>query len=154
MLNNFHLVAIVLKRTGMQLLQIPMSRNVQDTLSDNWQSQYDEFVQEIEEIPFDPSYKLDDHELFCEHDYELSEWLEKENSLTVSGLDHIRNNQAEMRNIKGIVAFARNEHNQELMLFQNFKRFQVIETDSILSLFLQGDTYTNVGTPDLLLIIN
>ena len=147
MLNNFHLVAIVLKRTRRQLRQIPMSRDVQDKLAEKWQFQYDKFVQEIEEIPFDPSYKPDDHERFCEHNYKLPEWLEKENSLTASGLDRIRNNQAEMGNIKGIVAFARNEHNQELMLFQNFKRFQIIETDSVLSLFLRDDTYTNIETP-------
>ena len=144
MLNNFHLVAIVLKRTR-KLRQIPMSRDVQDKLAENWQSQYDKFVREIEEIPFDPSYKPDNHQRFCEHDYELPKWLEKENSLTVSGLNRI--GQAEICKIKGIMAFARNEHNQELMLFQNFKRFQVIDTDSIRSLFLRDDTYTNVGTP-------
>ena len=144
MLNNFHLVAIILKSTR-KLRQIPMSSDLQDELAEDWQCQHDKFVQDIEEIPFDPGYKPDDHERFCEHDYKLPEWLEKENSLTVSSLDRIE--QAEMSNIKGVMAFARNEHNQELMLFQNFKRFQVIETDSIRSLFLRDDTYTNVGTP-------
>ena len=147
MLNNFHLVAIILNRTRMQLRQIPVSSDLQDELAEDWQFQYDKFVQDIEEIPFDPGYKPDNHERFCEYDYKLPEWLEKEKSLTVSSLGRIRNNQAQMSNIKGITAFARNEHNQELILFQNFKTFQVIETDSIRSLFLRDDTYTNVGTP-------
>ena len=149
MFNNFHLAAIIPKRTYTDLLQIPLSGKLQRKLSENWQSQYNAFVNEIQEIKFEPGYKPEDHERFCEFDYKLPEWLAKENSLTVSSLGRIDNSEIQMNRIKGTVAFARNERDEELMMFQNFRRSQIIKTG--LSGILSGDTYTNIEHPGLML---
>ncbi len=146
---NFHLAVIIPERNRIDLLRVPLSDDLQKKLSTDWQGQYKDFVDEIQEIDFDPGYKPNDHERFCEFDYELPEWLANENSLSASNLDKIDNSEKQMDRIKGIVAFTRNEHNQELMLFQNFKSFRIIKTGS--SLVLQGNTYTNIETPGFIL---
>ena len=143
MLNNFHLAVIIRKRPQMDLLQIPLSDELQHALSENWYSQYDTFVKDIQEIPFESGYKPEDHERFCEPDYKLPKWLVKESSLTVPSLSKMVDNSVrEMKRIKGTVAFARNEWDEELMLFQNFKSYQIITPDR--TAVLSGDTYTDI----------
>ena len=142
MFNNFHLAAIIPTRARTNLFRIPLSGDLQDKLAKNWQCQYKAFVHEIQQIDFDPGYKPEDHERFCEFDYKLPEWLAEENSLTVSSLKKINNSEKQMKCIKGIVAFTQNERDEELMLFQNFRKHQVIKPG--LSGVLSGDTYAPV----------
>ena len=152
MLNNFQLTAIVskgTKDTQMDLLHIPLFQELQTNLTADWSSQYDTFVSEIQEIDFDPGYKLEKHECFCLHKYELPNWLATESSLTISDLEILSNNETQIKCIKGIAGFARNEHREELILFQNFKPSQVIRRYR--SLLLQGNAYDNIRHPVLTL---
>ena len=154
MLNNFQLTAIVPKSpkdTQIDLLHIPLFPDLQIDLTADWSSQYDTFVSEIQEINFDPGYKLEKHECFCLPRYELPQWLATESSLTISDLEMLSNNEAQAKRIKGIAGFARNEDREELILFQNFKPSQVIQRRRSLSLLLQGNAYKNIRHPVLTL---
>lgn len=149
MLENFHLAAIVKDRTETRLLQIPLSGELQDSLAESWQSQYDEFIREIDEIEFNVGYQPEEHERFCLLNYELPDWLAKENSLSIPHLDKIRDNELLNNSVKGIVAFVRSTQNKELILFQNFTRSHVIRP--MISLILSSDTYKSVERPGLTL---
>jgi hypothetical protein len=83
------------------------------------------------------------------NDYQLPEWLRKENSLTIQNLDAISTNDQFIDSIKSVVAFARNEQHQEVILFQKFSRSHVIKPGSFL--LLQDDTYDTVQRPGLTL---
>ncbi|MBH0197417.1 MAG: DUF4868 domain-containing protein, partial [Nitrospira sp.] len=88
-------------------------------------------------------------ERFRLNEYELPEWLRKESSLTIQNLDAVSTNVHFIDSIKSMVAFARNEQNQEVILFQRFSRSHVIKPGSFL--FLQNDTYETVQRPGLTL---
>ena len=152
MLNNFQLTAIITKKTkGTQvdLLHIPLFPELNVNLTADWYSQYNTFVSEIQEIDFDPGYKLEKHECFRLFDYELPNWLATESSLTISDLEMLSNNEIHINFIKGLAGFARNEYGEELILFQNFTPSQVIRQRR--SLLLQGNTYDNISHPVLTL---
>lgn len=149
MLENFQLAAIVKAGGQTRLLQIPLHQELQDTLAQQWQAQYESFIDDVEEIAFDAGYTPEAHERLRLDDYELPEWLAAENSLTASNLDPISANEALIDSISGIVAFARNEQGEELMLFQNFSRSHVIKPGKFL--FLRDDTYETAQRPGLTL---
>ena len=152
MINNFQLTAIVskgTKDTQMDLLHVPLFQKLQANLTADWSSQYDAFVTEIQEIVFDPGYKLEKHECFCLPEYELPNWLGTESSLTISDLEMLSNDETQINRIKGVAGFARNEYSEELILFQNFRPSQVIRRYR--SLFLQGNVYDNIRHPVLTL---
>lgn len=149
MLENFHLAAIIRQKSQMRLWQIPLHQALQDNLSQIWQAQYNKFVEDIEEIDFDPGYQPDEHQRFGIDEFELPNWLVEENSQTIHGLEAITRNEELINSIKGIVAFARNDQGDELMLFQNFTRSQVIRPGRFL--LLQHDTYKGIEHPGLTL---
>ena len=147
MLENFQLTTIVRHGRTTRLLRIPLHQMLQDTLAENWQEQYAAFLDEVQEIDFDPGYTPEPHERFRLQDYELPEWLAEEDSQSVVNLDAITNDDAMLDNTSGVVAFARNEQGEEVMLFQNFSRSHIIRPGRFL--FLQGDTYESARRPGL-----
>lgn len=149
MLENFQLAVIAKRRGQTRLFQIPLQQGLQGTLAESWEAQYESFVNNIQEIDFDAGYNPEDHERFRLDTYELPAWLQDENSQTVATLDSISQHEDIIDFIKGIVAFARNEHGEELILFQNFSRSHVIRPGQFL--FLQNDTYETAQRPGLTL---
>lgn len=149
MLENFQLAVIAKKGGKTRLYQIPLHQALQDTLAASWEAQYEAFVSDIDEIAFDAGYIPEEHERFGLDEYALPEWLQDENSQTVSNLDAISHHEDLIGFIKGIVAFARNEQGEELMLFQNFSRSHVIRPGQFL--FLKNNTYETVQRPGLTL---
>jgi len=149
MLNNFQLAVIAKKNGQIQLYQIPLHQALQVTLAESWQLQYEFFVKDVQEIPFDAGYNPEDHECFKLVAYELPAWLQDETSQTVATLDSISQHEDIIDSIKGIAAFARNEQGEELILFQNFSRSHVIRPGQFL--FLQNDTYETANRPGLTL---
>lgn len=149
MLEDFQL-AVIAKRTGQtRLYQIPLHQGLQGTLAESWDTQYESFVNNIQEIDFDAGYNPEEHERFRLDAYELPAWLLNENSQTVATLDSISQHEDIIDSIKGIVAFARNDQGEELILFQNFSRSHVIRPGQFL--FLQNDTYETAQRPGLTL---
>lgn len=149
MLENFHLGAINKQGNQTRLLQIPLLRPLQNSLAEDWQSQYKAFIDRIDEIDFNVGYQPEEHERFCLFDYQLPEWIAKENSQTIANLDTINGNEALLDSIKGTVAFARNDQGEELVLFQNFTPSQVIRPSKFL--FLEAGTYKGIKHPGLTL---
>ena len=52
MLENFQLATIIKQGTQTSLLQIPLYQGLQENLADNWQAQYNTFIDDIREIDF------------------------------------------------------------------------------------------------------
>ena len=107
MFEDFQLAAIVRQSSRTRLLRIPLHQTLQNTLAENWQSQYETFVKERQEVDFDAGYKPEAHELFRLKDYTLPDWLASENSQTAANLDAISKNEKLLDSIKGIIAFVR-----------------------------------------------
>jgi hypothetical protein len=149
MLENFQLAAIIRRGGETRLLRIPLHQGLQDTLATSWQEQYDAFVADMEEIDFNAGYQPEEHERFHLQNYELPDWLAGEDSQSVPVLDAITNDDALLNAAKGIVAFARNDNGEELLLFQNFSRSHVIRPGHFL--FLQNNTYETTQRPGLTL---
>ena len=150
MLETFHLAAVAEQDNRMRLLQIPLHQALQCRLSESWKTQYDRFVERVQEIAFNPGYKPEGHECFCIENYTLPNWLEREDSRTVPELDAISSNEALIDSIKGIVAFARDERNEEVMLFQNFSHSHVIRPGRFLFI-MHNNTYETTQGPGLTL---
>ena len=149
MLENFQLAAIVKEHGEMRLLRVPLHQALQHSLANNWNSQYIEFVDGMNEIDFDPGYQPERHEHFRLFNYQLPEWLSDEDSQTVVNLDLVNSDDTLMDSICGLVALARDDHRGEIMLFQNFTRSKVIRPG--FSLVLQRGTYTSTDRAGLII---
>ena len=134
------LAAIIAKDTEKKLRYIPLSRNLQQIIKEQWECQYNSFFNAVEEIiNFNPDYKLDKHQLFCLPEYELPNWLAAEDGASISDFDPIRDNERHLKLTKGIAAFIESEIDEEFVLFQRFKPSQVIRTS--LSAIWDLDTF-------------
>lgn len=149
MLDNFQLAAIVVEGRKTRLLRLPLHRELQNRLAEQWGEQYREFTEDTDEIEFNPGYKPEIHERFRLDDYQLPGWLAEENSQTVDNLDSLTRHDEWLDSVKGIVAFARTNEGEELLLFQNFNRSHVIRPGGFL--FLSNDTYSTAERPGLTL---
>ena len=152
MFKYFELAAIIAentKKNQMDLLRIPLTRELKDELIQDWSSQYNIFVTDIREIDFDPGYKPDDNERFRVAEFMLPTWLTEEDISAISDLDTLSNNTERMNLIRGIVAYTRNGDGEELMLFQRFMSAQIIQPGKFL---LQGwNSYEGIKRPGLVL---
>lgn len=149
MLKGFQLGVIVQQGSEKCLLRVPLDQPTQSSLAEAWETQYEVFINEAGEIDFNPGYKPDSHEHFCVSDYELPDWLKRQDSQVVSDIEDIGRDRSLINSIKGLVAFARDSHGEELMLFQNFTASQVIQPGRFL--LLEYDTYKSVEQPGLVL---
>ena len=152
MLENFHLAAIVKERTQTRLLQIPLHQALQGSLAESWEDQKDRFLDGTEEINFDVGYSPEKHERFRVPDYEPPNWLADENSQTIENLDTIASHEELFDSITGTVAMARNDQDEELVLFQNFTRSRVIRPGGFL--ILEGNTYKSAERRGLTLDVD
>ena len=136
---DFQLAALV--KTGEQwgLLQIPMHQNLQNTLAANWYQQYEAFTADTKEIAFDAGYILEKPERFRVKGYAPPECLKAALGGQVHNLDSINTHENLIESTKALIAFARNEQSDEIMLAQSFSRSHVIQPGRFL--FLQKDTY-------------
>lgn len=139
MLANFHLAAICQADEETVLLQIPLHQRLQDRLSVDWEEQRDLFLKDIEEIQFDAGYQPEMQERFCLTDYELPPWLEDQNSYSIHRLHSIGDREEGLDEIKGLAAFAYDEDENEIILFQNFTRGRIIQPGRFL--FLMDGTF-------------
>lgn len=149
MLENFQLAAIAKRGAHTRLLRIPLHQALQDRLSETWQDQLDSFFEEAQEISFDPGYQPESHEIFCLEGFDLPPWLVEENSETAANLDPLHDDAQVLADVKGLVAFARDDQGEEVMLFQNFSRSHVIRPGNFL--LLRGNTYETSQHPGLTL---
>lgn len=141
MFENFHLAAIVKSGQNSDLTRIPLHQDTQTQLARNWHEQFNSFLHDAEEIQFDAAYKPEQHECFSLQDYSPPDWLERELSSTLPGVDGSSIGNTSLEQVKGIAAFALEYHNNgQLVLFQNFTRSHIIKPGGFL--WLDKDTYT------------
>lgn len=149
MLRNFQLTVIIRTGRANRLLRIPLHQALQRSLATTWQGQLDAFVENVKEIAFNAGYMAEEHERFSLTNFQLPDWLSQMDSQSVSALDAITNDDALLDATKAVVAFARDETGNELILFQNFSRSHVIRPGHFL--FLEGDTFQTTRRPGLTL---
>ncbi len=149
MLENFHLVAIVRRASQMSVLEIPLHQKLQSELAENLETQYTDFIVDIEEIDFNAGYTPEKHECFRILHYNLPTWLATVNVQTVSSLASLSTNETSVDFISGIVAITRDTLGKDLMLFQNFTRSRVIRPNRFM--LLQNGIYRGVEHPGLTL---
>ena len=149
MINVFHLAAITKTSNLAKLVHIPLHQNLQDDLKENWNSQYESFIHETEEIDYDAGYKLEDSQCFRFLEFELPAWIALHNTHSITTLDVIDRDDRAFYSIQGTVAFTRINLDEELMLFQNFTRSKVIRPGRFM--LLDGDTFKSTEHPGLML---
>ena len=105
----------------------------------------------MEELDFTLGWELERKQLFRLCSRELSDWLASQNVNTIPKLNS--DNERELIDfIQGIVGFARDDSNENVLLFQNFTPSQVIRSNKLM--FIQGDRYDELRRPALTLANN
>jgi len=141
MLKYFHLAAVIKIKEAdgekTELRWIKIDANLQGSLSEEWQDQYEKFVENTEEIKFNLGYTPSRNQRFCIPNYSLPKWLINQNSRNANNLDSIEKDN--IKNIRGLVGFAKNDKDAEVLLFQNFNSAHIIEPGRFL--FLQDDIF-------------
>ena len=103
----------------------------------------------MEELDFTLGYKLEGKQLFRLYSRELSDWLANQNVNTIPKLNS--DNEEELIDLtQGIVAFARDDNNNDILLFQNFTSSQIIRSHRLL--FIQNDRYDELRRPAITLV--
>ena len=143
------LAAITGEITKPRLLFIPLHQELQSTLAINWQKQYDEFMTGAEMIKFDPGFKPEKNQCFHLPGYDLPEEIARKRSGESAHflVGAPQQNATALNDIKGIVAFAYSDDEENLVLFQNFDRSHVIQPERFL-LFM-GKRYVTPENPVL-----
>ena len=149
MLVNFHLAAIVKEGSLTHLRHIPLRQDLQGSLGESWEDQFLQFTTDIEEVSFDPGYKLEKHERFFLSDYSPPSWLADETSQSLHHLDSLGSEEDMIDSVRGMVGMAKDNTGKALVLFQNFTRSRVIRPGWIL--FRTRDTYESITRPGLAL---
>ena len=147
MLDNFQLAAITKIDGRMRLRRIPLHQKLQDALAESWQEQYEAFFDDVQEISFNAGYQPEEHECFCLTDFNLPDCMTDETSESVADLDAIGKDEDALDAIRGIVAFARDDQGEDVVLFQNFSRSHVIRPKTFL--LLRNNTYETSREPGL-----
>ena len=149
MLHDFQLAVVVNRRREFNLMRIPLHQILQRELSQDWSIYYQNFTNEVEEIPFNSGYNPESNQRFFLVDYILPEWLSEQDSGTVRNLDSIGNFEEHFDSIAGIVGFARDDSEEDLVLFQNFTRSRVIRPER--AILKRDDVYEKARNPGLML---
>lgn len=139
MFRDFQLAALAKSENDWQLLRIPLHQRLQDSLMESWYQQYEAFVGEGREIPFDLGYMPEEQERFRIKGYRLPPWLESGTAGKVRTLEPLNRHAALLDSIKAIVGVARRAGGEELLLAQSFSRSHVIQPGRFL--FLDNNTY-------------
>ena len=142
---------INVQQDQINLFRIPLRQELQQNLANNWNTQYSKFLDRMEELDFTLGYELERKQLFRLRSCELSDWLASQNVNTIPKLNS--DNEEELIDlIQGIVAFTRDNNNEDILLFQNFTSSQVIRSNKLM--FIQGHSYDELRRPALTLANN
>ena len=120
-------MAIVDQRNEWELQEFLLDDSLRDDTFNKWKEQYKTFAERTEEIAFTLDYTLNDGQIFKRCPWRLPSWLEGRNSENTMNTDQFDITERGVRSIKGVVAFARNDEGDELMLFQNFNQGHIIQ---------------------------
>lgn len=147
MINNFHLVAFIKERGESSICRIPLVQGLQDELARQWDGQLQEFLQDAQEVDFEPGYIPEAHERFRLSDFALPGQLAGQDSGSVRNLDPIDMEDAGVDGLKAIIGFARQDDGREIVLVQNFTRSHIIAPGRFL--FFTGNNFETSERPAL-----
>lgn len=136
----FHLFAIVKIATKRHLERVPIHRDLQESLAQDWQRQLQDFVHGITEIRFNVGYTPGNTERFVLPDFDLPDWL-----VPVTEGDAIEIHEIEeedLDRVSGMFAVSQDHNGQQCLLFQNFTRSRVL---SPRALWWSQNAYTQTG---------
>ena len=148
-LENFHLLAIVNGNSQPKLLRIPLRQELQNNLAESWEIQHQDFVDGVDEVNFNAGYKPEKHERFGIPEYKLPPWFSGINGQTILDLDRLKAKEELFECIQGIAGYGCNSRMDDLMLFQNFTRSQVIKAGR--HLLFDSNTFRGIDQPGLTL---
>jgi hypothetical protein len=133
MIGDLQLAAVVVQATTRRLARVPITRQLQQQLDQDWSSQLQAFSDDVEEIEFDPGFTPDDDQRFVVRDFPIPDWLEPHNTRSVANLEPLDRDGEQLDQIKGILGFAQLD-GEEVVLLQNFSRSHIIKPGSFLFL--------------------
>lgn len=149
MLDSFQLAVIVEGRRERSLLRVPIHAALQQELAMQWGEQLNEFLDNIQKVPFNLGYHPENHERFSLSPFCLPPWLAETTCTNVDELDSIVGDEDLLDRIRGVIGFSHAADGAELLLFQNFSRGHVIQPGRFL--FLQNGIYTTTPSRALTL---
>ena len=149
MIMEMNLVAIIRNRKRTDLLRISLPSSMMEILKQTWSIKYEDFSSQLNQVDFEPDYKLKRNQCYRMVDFELPDWMSELTSQTVMSMDEIGGNFETYRMIQGTVAFFRNNQNEELLLFQDSSTSNFITPGRFLQ--LEGDTFSITEHPGFLL---
>jgi len=144
MLENFHIAGLLKIDRQDRVLHIPMKRGLQDDLAEDWGEQLDEFVEDVDEIEFNPAYTPEEGERFVISDYVLDGPFANLDSGTIVNRPPLMQAAEHFEKIRSIVGFCRRD-GSELVLFQNFTKSRVVRPGGFL--LMRGDTFSEMDSP-------
>ena len=149
MLKNFRLVAIINQKKEWELREVLLDDSLHENLVDGWDKQYKTFMERTEEIDFNRftfGYEPNDDEVFRICSFLLPCWLADRDSEDIMNTEQVHINENLVHSIKGMVGFARNDEDNELMLFQHFNPAQIIRPGGWIMMITgqERHTYTSM----------
>ena len=144
----FKLAAIIVQPDETRLFRIPLRQELQQSLANDWNIQYKNFIYEMEEIDFTLSYKLEGNQHFRLYLNVLNDCFANQNIDRIPRIN-AGNEEDLVDLIAGVVSFARDENNEEILLIQNFTSSQVIRHYGLI--FTQDGGYGELDRPVLTL---
>lgn len=150
MFKECKLAAIVSKTSSKELQYIPLSRGVQNIIKEEFESQFISFFEEtVKEVYYEPGYRPEKDVVFFLQDDELPDWLAEEDGASISDYDPIRNNENQMKLIKGIAAFVQDEDDVNFILLQRFMPAQIIHPK--ITFIWDLNTFRKIDNPGFML---
>lgn len=147
MLRNFKLAAIVGREADRLLRRIILHQDLQRQLATDWDEQLQAFSGDTETVAFDPGYTPEEGERFEIADFEPPEWLDGQSSESVPNLEQLSRDEQSLEQIRGLAGFARLADGQEIVLFQNFSRGNIIRPRRFI--LLQAGAFVGSEDPGL-----
>ena len=148
MIHNFTLAVITKEREDNLNISVtqPIS-NSYEKISSVWDEQYEKFLEKRGRT-YMPDSQLTETEYFILHPYTLPNWLRSYRVDTESVRRLERRHDIDKNSIVAFAGFAR-ENSKDIILFQNFTKQQIIQPNSIMSLY-RG--YEHIDKQNLLVI--
>ena len=126
MTREFHLLAVVVNGQRSKLLRIPLHSSQKQDMMKNWDLEYVSFIQDFQQIEYRAGHNLKNQQCFRFIDFELPQWIAEQTIETIATVAEIGADNETFNRIQGTVAFTRNYNNEEVLLFQDFARSNVI----------------------------
>ena len=123
---EFHLAAIVKHRKRFILVRLPVDRSVMQQLVDFWIRGYEIFVDDLNQIDYRLGLKLKESQCFRLNGYRLPNWISNYNSTNAISIDEMDRNKETYDSIQGTVVFTTNKLGEEILLFRDFAKSNVI----------------------------